>query len=99
MRHDPQNPVRHPKQSTPLDLGEDLCAELAHLFCVEADPLMQPDEWIDGVDFDNYMATSNELAYFANVLRSRRINEIRRNLAPWQTMPAAAQIRNMRRLP
>jgi len=74
--------VVHPACRTPLDLGESLLADLAHLFFIEA------REWCDGCnDFhardlteaSNREYVSRELAYFANVLAKRRRGDDLRN--------------------
>lgn len=76
MRHtNTSGPVRYPPQRNPLDLGESLLADLAHLFEVEA------IGWCDNCrDFHardeieemNRNAIADELFYYANALRNRR---------------------------
>jgi len=83
MRHtNTSGPVRYPRERNVLDLGESLLAELGHLFEVEAvgwcgdcNDFHARDE----VEEMNRNAIADELFYFANVLRNRRLGDELRN--------------------
>ncbi|MFI4978416.1 MAG: hypothetical protein ACHQC8_07080 [Solirubrobacterales bacterium] len=83
MRHtNLSGPVRYPRARTPLDLGESLLADLGHLFDVEARGWCDQCNAFharDELEEMNRGAIADELLYFANVLRSRRLGDETRN--------------------
>jgi hypothetical protein len=83
MRHtNTSGPVRYPPERNPLDLGESLLADLAHLFEVEAIGWCDNCKGFharDELEEMNRNAVADELFYYANVLRNRRKADERRN--------------------